>query len=125
MATVDLDVVWVNPLDDLSAGLQLDAVTGLSGDDGTDGQVQVYAGGRKRLVSGIGRAGTRRLQLGLVDQATVDALVALAGRTVLLRDPRGRRVWGAWFAVPWTDRIITGDMDVSLDFTEVTVDEEV
>jgi hypothetical protein len=123
MAQVILDELWIHDAADLSQHLRLI----LDAEDeraGADVQARTYAGGRVRMVSGPARPRSLRLRLDKVARADVDQLRAWAGRLLLFRDPRGRKIWGFYDAVPITELLV--DLaDVDLDVTEVTHTEAV
>lgn len=122
MATVDLLYTWVNLL---STGQSVKGYTarGRSHQRAGDGETRRMAGGRFRA---IGTIGVRRTQEFAIRDVSYDDVLTLElwiGQTVLVRDNRGRRMFGVYWSVPTTDRMDPNYFDVSLNVTEVTYEE--
>ena len=121
MATLNLTKVWVNRLDTGQA------VSAQTAPDRTrsatlSGEVRGYAGGRQRAFSTAGQRGKFECVLLEVPLATVLLLESWMGVPVQVRDHRGQRFVGAFFAVPATEHKDDLDAyDVALDLSTVTV----
>lgn len=124
MASVTFGRLWLNPADDLAAGRSF-RLHEITAGPSLEGEFNRYAGGRIRLITRAGGAKqTHQVKLKHCDRAAIDQLEDWIGRVLLVRDPDGRRFFGAYLQMPVEERIIrTGD--VSLTFTEVTVNESV
>lgn len=124
MASVTLDRVWLHRAGELGTYLRFFS-TDRTDQRNTSGDVRMYSGGRLRSVT---RTGSRQ-QLGLtLRQVSDDALVTLEdwrGALLLLRDHRGRLLWGSYFALDVTDYQDRSGYDVSLTFLQVTHSAEV
>lgn len=124
MTTMTLVEASFAPVADLSDVLLIPQSTEVV-DQVMPGSVRTYAGGRRRTMSRPGSF--RQLSIGFawLSRNEFDDLSALAGTTVLFRDVRGRRAFGAFFTVSGqearnrSDRIV----DVSLTLEEVTYSE--
>lgn len=90
-----------------------------------EGEVRAYAGGRRRAVSRVGDLRTFKIDIGRATRADVDQLREWTGTTVLVRDPRGRLVWGVYWAVEIEEWRSADVADVTLQVKEVTYSEAV
>lgn len=123
MAAVKLHYTWVTLL---STGQSVKAYTARERTHGREreGEVRRLAGGRFR---GIGTLGVRRTQqftLRDVEQADLDLLESWIGQTVLVRDKRGRRMFGVYWEVSYNDRM-SKYFDVGINLIEVSYEEGV
>ena len=92
----------------------------------TLGEVRVYAGGRRRLVTRPGSTRTISVNALDLDRATKDLLVEWAGRLLLYRDLHGRRMYCTYTAPAVTDPVGRFEAySVALVMTELTFDESV
>lgn len=125
MASIRLDTVLLGPVDDLTSQVRLD-VASLRERDGKAGEVRTYANGRRRHVARAGRQRTVTVQAEVLrNRVLLHSLRSWEGQTVLLRDPRGRKVYGVFFDLE-IDENITADLaTVSLTLTETTFSEVV
>jgi hypothetical protein len=98
MATLTLNKMWVN-LVSTGAGVSGQAAIGRTEDYTLPGEVRTYAGGRRRSITSVGEVGTYKWQYRLVPRTTVDTLHSWIGLLVQVRDTRGRRLFGAYFAL--------------------------
>ena len=97
--------------------------------------MRTYAGGRRRSVISAGEVGTFKWQYRLVPRSTVDTLHSWIGQLVQVRDTRGRRFFGTFFALAveevtmlgaWCPpELVNGAWHVGVDLTVVTTDEGV
>lgn len=123
MASISLDTVLLGPVADLTSQVRLD-VASLRERDGKSGEVRTYANGRRRAVARAGRLRTVVLQAEVLrNRVLLDALRDWEGQTVLLRDPRGRKVYGVFYDLEIDENITTDLAIVSLTLTETTVSE--
>jgi hypothetical protein len=103
MATLQLDRVWVNHLPDGAAVAAYSAVE-RTRSYSQAGEVRTYAGGRQRSITSAGTAGTFGFTLRLLTSASIDTLVSWIGQTVQVRDARGQRFFGVFYAVEVTEQ---------------------
>jgi hypothetical protein len=122
MVAIVLDRTFVNLV---STGDVVKAFTGRgrSRNYRTDGAVQGFAGGRFRSIALEGVAGQQTFMLRDVSLADIDTLKSWIGETVLVRDNRGRRMFGTYFEVGYNDRMDSNYYDVTLNVVEVSYQE--
>ena len=122
MPTLTLDRTFVNLV---STGDYVAAYTGRgrSRSYRQDGGVEGFAGGRQRSISVEGLAGSQTFMLRDVTDDDIETLKDWVGETVLVRDNRGRRMFGAYFNVEYADRMTPGLYDVTLVVNEVSYEE--
>lgn len=122
MASVTLLYTWVNLL---STGESVKGYTarGRSHQRTGEGETRRMAGGRFRAVGTIGTRRTQGFAIRDLSYDDVLTLEAWIGQTVLIRDVRGRRMFGVYWSVPTTDGMNANYYDVALDVTEVTYEE--
>lgn len=122
MAHVDLAYTWVTLL---STGQSVKGYTanGRSHQRSGDGETRRLAGGRFRAVGTLGVRRTQSFAIRDLSLTDVEMLESWIGQTVLVRDKRGRRMFGVYWSVPTTDRKDPSYYDVALDVTEVTYQE--
>lgn len=90
-----------------------------------DGEVREYAGGRMRSVVRVGRRQTLAVTHEQMARADVDKLRGYLGKLLLVREPRGRKLWAVFHDID-IDEIAPVDLvNVTLTFHEVTHDEAV
>lgn len=122
MASVTLNKTWVNLL---STGQSVKGYTaqGRSHQRAAEGETRRMAGGRFRAV---GTLGVRRTQDFAIRDLSYDDVLQLEewiGQTVIVRDNRGRRMFGVYWSVPTVDRKDPNYYDVNLTVTEVSYEE--
>lgn len=119
MVAIVLDRTFVNLV---ATGAVVQAYTGRgrSRSYKTDGAVQAFAGGRYRSIALEGVAGQQTFMLRDVSTADIETLKSWIGETVLVRDNRGRRMFGTYFDVSYNDRMLDGYYDVTLNVVEVS-----
>ena len=122
MVAVTLDRTYVNLV---STGALVSAYTGVGRTRAyrTDGAVQNFAGGRYRSISVEGLAGQQSFMLRDVSDTDIETLKSWVGQTILVRDNRGRRMFGTFYDVNYSDRMLPGYYDVTLNVTEVSYQE--
>lgn len=122
MATLSLGKTFVNLV---STGEAVIAYTGKGRTRAysTDGDVQRFAGGRFRSISSEGVAGEQTFMLRDVSEDDLATLQSWEGQTVLVRDNRGRRMFGTFYTVGYADGPDPAYYDVTLNVKEVTYNE--
>lgn len=122
MVAIVLDRTFVNLV---ATGAVVQAYTGRGRSRAykTDGAVAAFAGGRYRSIALEGVAGQQTFMLRDVSTADIETLKSWIGETVLVRDNRGRRMFGTYYEVGYSDRMLDGYYDVTLNVTEVTYNE--
>ncbi len=122
MAHVDLAYTWVNLL---STGESVKGYTAKGRQHGRagEGETRRMAGGRFRAVGTLGVRRTQAFAMRDLSLDDIETLELWIGQTVLVRDNRGRRMFGVYWSVPTTDRKDPNYYDVQLDVTEVTYEE--
>lgn len=126
MAILLLTRMWVN----LAATGEVDYVTAVHDPDDTDtrsvqGRIAQYAGGRQRGISQVGTATTWAFNLRMVTFADTEKLASWMSQTVLVRDNRGRKVWGIIRSVPrrpWKEQLDLYDVELTLEGVDVVED---
>lgn len=119
MVALALDRTYVNLV---ATGALVSAYTarGRSHTYKVDGSVQPFAGGRYRSIATEGLSGAQTFMLRDVTDAQIETLKSWAGQLVLIRDNRGRRMFGTYYEVTYADRMAEGYYDVSLALSETT-----
>ncbi len=122
MVMISLDRTWVNLV---STGASVSAYTGRgrSRQYQQTGAVQQFAGGRFRAISTEGIGGSQTFTLRDVNDADLETLKSWIGQAVLVRDNRGRKMYGTFFVTGWSDRMAEGYYDISIQLSEITVNE--
>lgn len=124
MASVDLDRAWIHRTDDLSV-----YVSAFSADwddvEQIPGEVRRYAGGRLRIVSRPGKQQVLSVTLRYVPLVSIETLRSWAGSLLLVRDKRGRKLYGTFFSTEVSDLKGVAYADVTLEFSQVTYAEAV
>lgn len=124
MASVILDHLWVHDATSPADFVRLD-LDGERERSGVELEVRRYANGRRRTVRRPGRDQALSVTCEQVARADTDRLRELAGRLVLVREPRGRRFWGV-FAGLDVDEVFGVDYPtLSITFREVSHQEAV
>lgn len=120
MATLTLTRVWVNRLD-TGASVSAQSGVGRSREHSISGEVRGYAGGRQRAVSQAGERGKFEVTLRFLPAVTVELLRTWVGVPVQIRDARGQRFSGVFFAVPIVEHRSPLDYDVTITLSTLTV----
>ncbi len=124
MAAIRLDRAHLNAVADLNDGVSF-ATSGRSFDVAQAGEVRVYAGGRKRVVTRPLKTRTFGLTAVRVPGATLSWLNDHAGQLLLFRDHRGRRYFVTYFGLGIEDVKIAPLFNVTLQLQEITHQEAV
>lgn len=125
MASVALRTLWLNDAADLTDALSLPGMSSLSVASQAPGAVRRMANGRLRSVSRAGQARTVDATFDACTRAEIAWLDAHVGRIVLIRDDRGRKLFGIYYEVPVDEHQYDDQGDVNLTLTEVTFSEAV
>ena len=96
MAEVALQGLYLAPLSDYTEQIVLNAGVTLSESGGPRGEVRIYAGGRLRRVTRAGRPKSTPVRIAYTDRATRETLESWEGVTLMLRDGRGRLIFGSF-----------------------------
>lgn len=125
MTTLLLTKTWINQM---TTGEAVSAQADADDEDVQEmqGRIATYSGGRQRAVTQEGVAGVWRRTLRQVSYADTEKLRTWMGQTVLVRDHRGRKLWGVVLSVPrsaWKEQVDTYDVTLSVQL--VTFDEAV
>lgn len=125
MASVNLDRVWLALASDPDTGLSFRSI-GKTDSTSTPGDVRRYSNGRLRLIRRPGPAQTIGVTARLLTREQTELLQDLAGQVVLLRDNRGRKLYGVYLTVDVDDlKARAAGQDVTLQIQQVTYSEAV
>lgn len=126
MATITLDTVWINLASDPSQYRSFPLMSSLRVVKDQPGSVSNYASGRRRLVLKSGGGFTVSLTLPQLDRDQITWLEAHIGELMLVRDDRGRKIWGTYLSLPVDEsQGDSGHGDASISFSEITYSEVV
>ena len=89
------------------------------------GEVRTYAGGRLRLVTTAGIARTATVTIVEASRDQINWLQSVTGQLVLIRDDRGRKIWGTFLNPKVTENQHNSYGDVTLIVNEITYSEAV
>ena len=119
MPTLALGKLWINRLDSGASVSAQSAGRGRTHDQA--GEVRTYAGGRQRAVTVAGERGQFTFRLADVSLTTVELLRSWVGSDVQVRDHRGQRFFGVYFAVTIVEDKDPNLYDVAIVLRTVTV----
>lgn len=121
MTTLTLDTLAIAPVSDLSDVLLLgqDSETV---DVSSPVEVRRYAGGRDRVVSRPGQTSQMAIVASYITRAEYRSLSDLVGVLVLVRDQRGRAIYGVIDSVSGSEAV-TDYVTASFTLTSATVSE--
>ena len=89
-------------------------------------EVRRYAGGRDRVITGPGSTTSITMAFRYMTRADLTSLEALIGQLVIVRDQRGRRIWGVIAGVTASEWLAADRLeDVSVTHTSSTYSEVV
>ena len=123
MATLRLTTLWIN-LAGTGTGFAAPS-TARAFTSGVSGDVRAYAGGRVRLFTQEAVTGALDVTLVKLTLDQVETLESWRGQTVLVRDHRGQRWWGAFTAVDRIEHKGTTWYNAGITVRLVSVTEEV
>ena len=124
-ASVTLSTVWINLASTLSNYQAFPLMSALQVDTNQPGEVRTYAGGRLRLVTTAGVARTATVTLLECSRDQINWLQSVVGQTVLVRDDRGRKIWGTFLQPKVAENQYAQTGDVTLVINEITYVEAV
>lgn len=124
MATVTLTQLWVHEATDLSDYLALYWSEGGEDYQGNATR-EMYAAGRLRMETTDGAAQDLAFTLPWVTATELQSLRDRTDRVQMIRDSRGRLIWGFWNRVPVSERRNDTHVSVQLAVRQVTFDEAV
>jgi hypothetical protein len=124
IATLQLTKVWINQLSDGAAVSAQSAPQRARGHD-VAGEVRTYAGGRQRAVTTAGERGKFVFALMDVTLPTVEVLRSWIRHPVQVRDHRGQRFVGVYFAIDIMETRDAGLYNVAIDLRTLTTTEGV
>ena len=125
MAEVEFCSVWVHLASDLSDCVEL-GLRAWSSPKSAQVDVRRRANGRTVAVTRPGVTRTASIEVLIEDRNDLEWLEAKLGRLVLIRSPRGQRVWGVFGRVDYSEPIDREiEFPASLTIGEVTVSEAV
>jgi hypothetical protein len=113
MATLTLVKVFVNRLDTGEA-VSANSEPGRGRGHQLAGEVRTYAGGRQRAIATAGLRGQFKVVLRQVSLTTLAVLESWIGVPVQVRDHRGQRFFGVFFAVDTTEHRTSWDVGLSV-----------
>lgn len=125
MASITLSELWLHNGADLADYVTSQGFASQSSDRSARGEVRTYAGGRQRIIRRAGTPDRITVTLPSVSRAVVTWLEDHAGQLCLLRDPRGRKIWGTFWTVSVSEKAGSALPDVSLELQSVTHSEAV
>lgn len=120
-----LRCVWLNDLLAPSDVMAWPLMSSLSVTPTMTGEIRSYAGGVDVAIVRVGKRSPVKVNLPHCTRTQLAWLEAHLGRTVCIRDDRGRRLFGVYFAVPAAENRHNLEASVDLDITQVTVAEAV
>jgi hypothetical protein len=125
MASITLQGVYLAPVTDLSDTLRINAGAQVSESPDARAEGRRYSAGRVRMVKRVGKDRQVPLSFRRIDRATREQLDEWSGTLLLLRDGRGRKLYGFYSTVSFQEQPGLAFCDASLTFTRVTHDEAV
>jgi hypothetical protein len=126
MTTMVYGAVWINLASALTDVQSFSNTTMLKVTTEQDGSVRRLANGRLRAVLGATEPRTWELQFELCSRTQITWLQDRVGQLVCVRDDRGRKVYGTYFAVPVNETIARSEYgDVTITVQETTHSEAV
>lgn len=120
MASVTFSNIWIHNASDLSDNIEVVYYTPIVERIDKGGYVERFAGGRKRAINRAGKTRQLNVNLTWVSRDDIAWLDNLAGELVMIRDNKGRLVFGTYQLVEVDDRRIYADGSVTLTIEEVT-----
>lgn len=124
MAIVLLNRLWLHDAANLADNVAI-RVQQIDEEKSVDGDVRKYAGGRLRSVSSAGTRRTVEVELRLIERADVDTVKGWVGRKLMLRDPRGRKIFGVFHEVEVEEWPARDRATVTFTFEELSHSEAV
>jgi hypothetical protein len=125
MASVNFRGIYLSRVTDLSDVLRLNATVGLSEARSIPGSFRRGANGRTRLIRRAGLDRSMSVSIGRADRTVRAVLEQWAGELLLLRDGRGRKVYGSYLSPQFAEKPGLPFTAISLTFVELSYDESV
>lgn len=127
MAQITLTDLWLHDSNNLASSIRIPLNKLQSVENSVEGTVRRYANGRLRYIRRPGDKDTLAVQLVMVPQATFEAIRAWSGKELMMRDPKGRKVFGIYGSVSANEQAGPTEYvrGVSFSFEEITDSEEV
>lgn len=119
MAVVALEQLWVHDAEDPSDYLRF-YTSDRSDSSEIPGEVRRYAAGRLRTITRVGEAQNIGATLRLVSDTDLEQLKTWLGALLLVRDHRGRLMFGTYFKLAVVDYEDRSGYDVTVTFQQVT-----
>lgn len=135
--TVLLDRVFVNLATDPTQYFSCGSAGGIGGGGQRadtlvqQGEFRSYANNNTRLILGSTSTRTLTIAFRALTPAQVTMAESFVGKTVLIRDTYGRKMYGAYTVITQADIPLSGDAnttlltDLQVNFTQVTYNEAV
>lgn len=122
--TLTFEKVAIAPLSDVSDVLFV-AQSTENPSARVDGTVEVYAGGRRRVVKTEGEDLSVPFTFSRVTRAEYEGLLALVGEPVVVRDQRSRVIYGVFFVLDGSEVAVRDNFvfDVSFTLEQITYSE--
>ena len=120
MVTVELDELWLHDADNHADFVRSRSTT-MDVSEARVGEVRTYAGGRRRLITEPSTSRTATVTAANIDRTVADQIVDRRGTVQLVRDGRGRVLFGSFLEVSLEETPGRKDLvSVSLTIHEVT-----
>jgi predicted 3-demethylubiquinone-9 3-methyltransferase (glyoxalase superfamily) len=120
MSGVVLRTVWLNLAADPAQAMAFPFMSSLSVNTEQQGEVRQLANGRRRVVRRAGKGRSVELSLPNCTREQVAWLEDRLGQTMCIRDDRGRKLFGAYFALAVSEHRYNSEADVSVTCSEVS-----
>ena len=120
MAFVTLTHLWIHLDSDRSQYVRFDGFTTEGETSERLGRLWEGAGGNSRIIRRPNKRVTLNLAFPSVPREDALQVKSWEGEVVLLRDPRGRKMWGTFFAVTIDERHGPLNPNVSFTFQQLT-----
>jgi hypothetical protein len=126
MAVITLKTVWLNLASEMTNYQSFPYMSKLAPSTERAGEDRDYANGRIRLVLKGARKQSFQLTLPNCTRAQINWLEQHTGELMLVRDDRGRKVWGTYFKIMLDENSTDIDLgDVDITFKQITHSEAV
>lgn len=102
MATITSSYCWLHSAADLTDNLKIEPKA-FRVPPSMAGETRRRAGGRLVAVSRPGVARTATVTVQIEARDDLEWIIDHMGTLVLVRGPRGERIWGTYWAVDWTE----------------------
>lgn len=120
MSSVNLNHIYIHKGDNLSDYIEAEFAEPLTEVSNRQGRVKRYAGGRFRAVNPKGKMSAVKTQINWLPEADLDKLHEWAGELVMIRDARGRLLFGVYRVVSAQDYRAHDNGSTAIEITEIT-----